>query len=163
MTTKKKVTSTGQTADEAADQLAKRPTRDSVAAALDVIGDRWIFLILREAFFGVRRYDDLRKNLGASPNILADRLRRLVEHGILTKVQYSDHRNRFEYRLTDKGLDLYPMIVLLLAWGDKWESGKKGPPLALVHTPCGHVLSPKLICEACGEGVVAQDVRWKPL
>ncbi|MEO0400644.1 MAG: helix-turn-helix domain-containing protein [Pseudomonadota bacterium] len=138
-----------------------RPARDSVAAALEVIGDRWVFLILREAFFGVKRYDELRKNLGASPNILADRLKRLVDANVLEKTRYSDHKNRFEYQLTEKGLDLYPMIVMLLAWGDKWEAGAAGPPLSLIHEPCGHILTPTVNCSACGEPVRAQDVSWR--
>lgn len=139
----------------------ERPARDSVAAALDVVGDRWVFLILREAFFGVRRYDELRQNTGASPNILADRLKRLVSARIFDRIRYGEHKNRYEYQLTEKGRDLYPTIVMLLAWGDRWESGKKGPPLQLVHRTCGHELDPQVVCGACGDRVSVSDVDWE--
>ncbi|MEL6339503.1 MAG: helix-turn-helix domain-containing protein [Myxococcota bacterium] len=153
MTTKKKATSNSEE--------AARPLRDSVAKALDIVGDRWVFLILREAFFGVRRYDELRQNIGASPTVLADRLRRLVKAKIFKRVRYSDHKNRYDYHLTEKGLDLYPTIVMLMAWGDRWESGKSGPPLRLIHRSCGHTLVPRVICSACEKPIEARDVRWE--
>lgn len=127
-----------------------------------MIGDRWVFLILREAFFGVRRYDALRRNTGASPTVLADRLKRLVAGSVFERVRYGEHKTRYEYRLTKKGRDLYPIIVMLLAWGDRWEAGEDGPPLLLVHEPCGSRLDPRVTCTACGEGVTARDVRWAP-
>lgn len=138
-----------------------RPKRDSVATAIDIVGDRWVFLILREVFFGVKRYNQMQKNIGASPNILADRLKRLVHANVLEKKRYSDHKDRFEYQLTEKGFDLYPMVVLLMKWADKWETGEGGPPLSLNHESCGHPLLPKVTCAACREEVRAQDVSWK--
>lgn len=138
-----------------------RPKTDSVERTLDVVGDRWSFLILREAFFGVRRFDEFRQNTGVAPNILTARLKKLVDHGVFRRARYSGHANRYEYRLTDKGLDLYPMIVLMMRWGDKWLSGPEGPPLTLIHKPCGHVLDAPLRCDACGAAVDAHDMDWK--
>lgn len=138
----------------------QRPARDSVAAALDVIGDRWVFLVLREAFFGVRRFDEMRRNTGVSPNVLTDRLKKLTEAGVFERVRYGGHKNRYDYRLTEKGRDLYPVIVMLLAWGDRWETDD--PPLELVHRSCGAVLGARVVCGACGEVVTARETGWRP-
>ncbi len=139
---------------------SQRPAVDSVERALDQVGDRWTFLILREAFFGERRFDAFRANIGAAPNILTDRLKKLVAYGIFDKVQYGSHSNRFEYRLTEKGLDLYPHIVFLMRWGDRWLSDENGPPLTLIHRQCRSPLKPELKCDTCGEPVSARDVDW---
>jgi DNA-binding HxlR family transcriptional regulator len=101
-----------------------RPAQDSVERALAEVSDRWTFLLLREAFFGVRRFDQFQEAVGASPNILADRLKRLVTHGVFRKVRYSARPPRYEYRLTEKGRDLYPAIVALMQWGDRWHAGR---------------------------------------
>ena len=128
---------------------------------LDIIGDAWTFRILREAFFGARRFDAFKQHTGAAPNILTDRLKKLVRNGIFDRVQYSAHANRFEYRLTEKGRDLYPMIVLMMRWGDTWLDDGKGPPLTLIHTPCGYRLDPVLRCDGCGAAIRAQDMTWE--
>lgn len=105
----------------------------SVARTLEVIGERWTFLVLREAFMGVRRFDELQRNTGVARNILAARLRKLVDNRILERRRYQDRPPRFEYRLTDRGLDLYPAIVALLQWGDRHAAHPAGRPVVLEH------------------------------
>ena len=133
---------------------------DSVARALEVLGDRWTFLILRECFFGVRRYGELARNLGCSRTILTDRLRRLVEAGVLERRRY--RADRHEYRLTDAGLELYPAIVAIMRWGDEHLGDGQGPPLLLRHRSCGEDTDPTLVCSACGEPVSARDMEPHP-
>ena len=139
----------------------RRPQADSVERTLQQVGDHWTFLILREAFFGVRRFDELQCNLSAAPSVLSQRLRRLVAHGILERVRYQERPPRSEYRLTDKGLDLYPVIVLMMRWGDRWLDGGRGAPLRLRHLPCGHDMRPHLTCDGCGAPVEAREVEWR--
>ena len=134
----------------------------SVARTLEVIGERWTMLVLREAFFRVRRFEELQRNTGAARNILSDRLRRLVDHGILERRQYQERPPRFEYRLTEKGLDLYPVLISLMQWGDKHAPGEMGPPVMLEHRTCGNVTSPALVCSECGEPLSARDMRVLP-
>jgi DNA-binding HxlR family transcriptional regulator len=138
--------------------------RDScaVAAALDVLGDRWTLLVLREAFFGVRRFEQLLRNTGAARNILTNRLGRLVDAGILEKRLYSERPPRSEYRLTEKGVDLWPVIIALARWGGKWGELELGPAIALEHKGCGAVIEPQMCCPECGEPVGARDVRVVP-
>ena len=130
----------------------------SVARALSVVGDRWTLLVLRDAFLGVRRFDVFQTSTGATRHRLADRLRKLVRHGILKRVRYQDRPPRFEYRLTEKGIDLYPVVVALTRWGDRWMAGRGGPPVELVHRGCGHQVTPALACPHCGEPVGARDM-----
>lgn len=139
-----------------------RPHADSIERATAQIGDTWTFLILREAFFGVRRFDAFQANLGVAPNTLTDRLKKLVAHEILSRSRYEERPPRFEYRLTEKGLDLYPAIVLLMRWGDRWLDEKRGAPLSLTHERCGAVTRPILVCDACGEPIAAREMRWRP-
>lgn len=136
----------------------------SVAQALDVVGEWWSLLILRDSFQGIRRFDDFHRRLGIARNVLADRLQRLVDEGVLERRRYQSQPDRYEYRLTEKGLDLYPVIVGLLRWGDKWAMGKQGPPVILTHRGCQHDVTPILACPACGEEVGARDMtfRWRP-
>jgi DNA-binding HxlR family transcriptional regulator len=124
----------------------------SVARTLEVVGEKWALLAIREVFLGNGRFDEMARRTGAPRDTLAARLRSLVGAGILDRVQYSDHPPRCEYRLTDAGRDLYPVILTLRHWGDVYLSGKKGPPHPLSHD-CGHPLVPRLVCEACGEDV----------
>ena len=133
----------------------------SVARALQAIGDRWSFRVLRESFLGVRRFEDLLRNLGAARNILTDRLGRLVADGLLERRQYQTRPDRYEYLLTPAGLDLYPSLLLLLVWGDRWRLPPKGPPLILRHETCGKRLHPLLMCQSCGEEVSIRQVRYK--
>jgi DNA-binding HxlR family transcriptional regulator len=131
----------------------------SVARAMEVVGERWTFLVLREAFSGVRRFEDMQRDLGIARNVLADRLGRLVGHGVLVRRPYQDRPVRHEYHLTPMGLDLYPALVGLLQWGDRWLS--EGPPLELVHRECGHATTLQLCCAACGERVSARDMQGR--
>jgi DNA-binding HxlR family transcriptional regulator len=124
--------------------------------------DRSRWWILREAFLGTRRFEDFQSHLGATRHLLADRLRKLVEHGVLERLQYQERPARSEYRLTDKGLDLYPVIAGLVRWGDRWMAGQDGPPLELVHRDCGSAMLPELHCPECGEQVGARDVQVRP-
>lgn len=146
-----------------------RPSRDSVEQAVAEMGDSWSFLILRDAFFGIRRFDGLLKTTGASPNILSARLKKLVGFGILEKRAYNEKPPRFEYRLTQKGRDLYPAIVLLMKWGDHWAGNTEGseaksitkPPIELIHRTCGKPIDPVLECDKCGEPLRVHEMDWK--
>jgi DNA-binding HxlR family transcriptional regulator len=129
---------------------------------VEVIGDRWTVLILRDAFRGVRRFDELASDLGIARNLLASRLRRLVEHGVLQKVPYQERPTRYEYRLTPMGIDLSPALVALMHWGDKYRRGAEAPPLALVHSTCGHELDQVFLCRHCGEEVSPLGIRSRP-
>ncbi len=135
--------------------------RDSVVAALEVIPDRWSALVLREAFFGVRRFSDFRRSLGIARNTLTDRLNRLVEQGVLEKQRIAETNEWQEYRLTDMGLDLYPVTVALMQWGDRWRA-PDGPPLLLTHRECGGELALELSCVRCGAQVDARNANHEP-
>jgi DNA-binding HxlR family transcriptional regulator len=130
----------------------------SLARTLAVMGDRWTLMILRDAFLRVRRFEDFEKSLKIARRVLSERLTLLVEEGILAKVPYQDNPLRHEYRLTDKGLDLYPAILSLVHWGDKYYAGKEGPPVLHTHHACGHDFRSVLTCSECGEAVGARDV-----
>ncbi len=132
----------------------------SVARTLEILGDRWIFLILREAFFGVRNYDQFLSNLGIATNILSDRLKILVAHGIMEKQPDPKDARRIRYRLTEKGLDLFDIVLAFMQWGDRWLADEDGPPLALYHKGCGQHLEPVMNCAACGKKVHARDVAY---
>jgi DNA-binding HxlR family transcriptional regulator len=133
----------------------------SIARTLELVGERWTFLVLRDVFLGVRRFDALQRDLGVARNVLAARLERLVEQEILTRVPYSQRPTRYEYRLTDKGLDLWPAIVELLRWGDRYAA-PQGPPIVIRHTGCGGELGERRICNRCGEPLGVRDVRAEP-
>ena len=124
-------------------------SRCSVAGTLGVVGEKWSLLVLREAFFGVRRFADFQRILGAPKAVLSDRLATLVAQGILDRVPYQaeGERQRHEYRLTDKGIDVYPILVALREWGDRYLAGPDGPPLLTVHRDCGASVSLDLRCE----------------
>ena len=132
---------------------------DSVEAALRQVGDRWTFLLLREAFFGVRRFVDFQRNLGVSRNLLSDRLGQLVDHGILDRRQYQTRPERHEYRLTDKGRDLYGVTVAIMRWGDRWLTDE--PPLRLTHAADGGDIEQELRCTRCGAVLGPHDVHYE--
>jgi DNA-binding HxlR family transcriptional regulator len=134
----------------------------SIARTLEIVGERWTLLILREAFLGVRRFDEMQADLGVARNILDTRLRRLVECGILDRVPYQERPLRHEYRLTDKGRDLWPTIVSLMAWGDRHLADDAGPPVLLEHRDCGGGVDEHRICTRCGERLGPRDVRALP-
>jgi DNA-binding HxlR family transcriptional regulator len=137
-----------------------RPPRDAVEVAVDVLlSDRWTFLILREAFFGVRRYDQMQRNLGIARNVLADRLRQLVAHGMFERVRYRTDPDWYEYRLTERALDVYPVIVGLMRWADKHPAAEEDADgLELVHRSCGKPAEPYLACSHCHEPLTARDI-----
>ena len=130
----------------------------SVAQCLEVVGEWWSLLILRDVFLGVTRFDELQERLGISRNILNQRLGRLVEAGVLTKVRYSEHPPRYDYRLTEKGRDLWPVLTTMRQWGDRYAA-PGGPPLQLVHDGCGEVSEAVMVCSVCGESLGARNVR----
>jgi len=134
----------------------------SVARTLSVVGDRWTMLIIRDAFLGIRRFDHLRDDLGMTPHRLSDRLRKLVRDGILSRIEYQKRPRRFEYRLTEKGIDLYSLLVAMIAWGDRWMAGDAGAPVELFHRRCGHAINPKLTCPSCSETIVPREMSARP-
>ncbi len=131
----------------------------SVARALSVVGERWTLLILRDAFLGTRRFDTFQRNLGITRHRLSERLNKLVEHGVLVKVPYHERPLRHEYRLTRKGLALYPVLMTLARWGDDWMDGGAGAPMEYVHQRCGHQTHPVMTCSECGEALKPEEVK----
>jgi DNA-binding HxlR family transcriptional regulator len=134
----------------------------SAARALELVGERWTLLILRDVLSGARRFDQIQRSLGVARNVLAARLERLVEEGILERRQYSSHPPRDEYFLTEKGLDLWPVLVALISWGDKHAASPAGPPTLIVHKGCGGRMNDRRICERCGEELGVRDARAVP-
>jgi DNA-binding HxlR family transcriptional regulator len=134
----------------------------SIAKALEVIGERWSLLIVRDVMNGRRRFDELQKGLGIARNVLSARLQRLVEEDILERRPYQTSPERHEYFLTEKGLDLWPSLVALLGWGDRHSPEPNGPPMLIVHKECGGRVSDRGICESCGKVLDARDARPVP-
>lgn len=133
----------------------------SIANALEVIGERWTLLALREVFFGVRRFDQIARNTGASRDILATRLRKLVDEGVLAKEQYEEHPPRFEYVLTPSGQDLHQVLLMLMDWGDRHVT--QGPPPIVWEHSCGAVVRPEAVCTHCRKPINPEDmVRQLP-
>ena len=130
----------------------------AIAGTLELIGERWTLLIVRDAFLGVRRFDDFQRSLGIARNVLQARLERLVEAGILKRVRYQERPERFEYRLTRKGVDLWPVLVALMGWGDR-HLFPDGPPVVLRHKGCGGAVDDRRACRSCGAAVDAWDVE----
>jgi len=130
----------------------------SIAQCLEVVGEWWSLLIVRDAFLGIRRFDDFQARLGISRNVLNQRLNHLVEHGIFRRVQYQEHPPRHEYRLTDKGRDLWGVITAMRQWGDAWAA-PDGPPVEVVHLGCGQISRAVPTCSHCGETLDARSVR----
>ena len=125
----------------------------SVAQTLEVVGEWWTMLIIRDAFLGVTRFDRFHERLGISRNILTDRLDNLVEHGVLERRPYQENPVRYDYALTEKGQDLWLVLAAMRQWGDKWEA-PDGPPVVLSHDSCGHLSEVVPTCSHCGETVV---------
>ena len=125
------------------------PHEKMLERALEVLGDRWIAQTIASAFAGVRRFGAFQAELGVAPNILSARLARLVDLGIFERRAYQTRPERFEYRLTDEGRDLFPLIVELIRWGDRWLAGDRGPPQILTHRPCGNPLVGRVTCDQC--------------
>ncbi len=134
----------------------------SVARSTALFGDRWTLLILRDIFMRIRRFSDLQRSLGITKHRLSDRLIRLVDAGILYKDLYDESQKRYEYKLTEKGLDLHPILIAITQWGDKWESDEDGTPIEYIHKSCGQKTKPKMTCQCCGEEVHARNISAIP-
>ncbi len=132
----------------------------SIARTINIIGEWWTPLILRNIFYGVRRFDVLRRQLGISRKVLTDRLNTLVEHEILERVLYQQRPERYEYHLTERGQELFPIIVMLLTWGDKWVCDTSDPPLKLVDRETGETLKPVLIAANNGQEIRYENVQF---
>ncbi len=129
----------------------------SMARALDVIGDPWTPLVLRDVYLGLVRFDHIATDLGISRNLLTQRLAHLVDRGVLARRRYQDRPERYEYTLTESGRELVPVLMALTAWGDRWVGPEQGPPLRFRHA-CGQIIVPTVSCPACGEEISATDV-----
>ncbi|HEX4249313.1 MAG TPA: helix-turn-helix domain-containing protein [Pseudonocardia sp.] len=129
----------------------------SIARTMDLLGDWWTPLVLREAFYGFRRFDEFQRELGIARNTLADRLRRLVDEGLMEKQAYQSDPVRHDYVLTEKGRDFFRVTAAMAAWGDRWLAGEAGPPITLYHRTCGHDTHAEVVCAHCGEPLRAED------
>jgi DNA-binding HxlR family transcriptional regulator len=134
----------------------------SIAGALEVVGERWSLLIVREVFLGVRRFDEMQADLGIARNVLDARLKRLLDQGVLEKRRYQERPPRYEYLLTERGLDLWPTLVALMQWGDRHAAPDAGPPVLLEHKDCGGAVDEHRTCRECGQKLSASDVRARP-
>ena len=133
----------------------------SLAQCLEVVGEWWSLLIIRDVFLGVTRFDRLQERLGISRNVLHQRLEALVGGGVLVKVAYSAHPPRYDYRLTAKGVDLWPVLTAMRQWGDL-HAAPDGPPMQLIHETCGEIAAAQMTCSVCGEPIGPRDVRAVP-
>ena len=133
--------------------------RSQVAQGMAVIGDRWAFMIIRDIYLGVRQFEELRRRSGAARGTLASRLKALVRHGILYKNPYQSAPIRYEYRLTDKGLDLYPVVLMAWRWETRWGKGRDLPP-ELIHDSCGNSVTPSYRCGHCHVDAMPQDMKF---
>ena len=131
----------------------------SIAQTLEIIGEWWTLLILRDSFLGVRRFDEFVERLGIARNVLTTRLDTLVSAGILERRAYDDGRRRFDYVLTEKGRSLWPVLTTIREWGDEWVLGAGNEPVLLEHRACGQLTHTRLVCECCGEPLDARSVR----
>src|SRR5437764_13082395 len=144
--------------------MLKRTYEDqvcSIAGALEVVGERWTLLIVRDLFLGVRRFDDLQRDLGIARNVLRDRLNLLVDEGIVRRRRYQERPERFEYVLTEKGVDLWPVVISLIKWGDRYLA-PDGPPRVVRHRECGGEIDDHLSCRRCGTRLWAWDTVSEP-
>jgi DNA-binding HxlR family transcriptional regulator len=133
----------------------------SVAQTLEVVGEWWSMLIVRDCFLGITKFDDFHERLGISRNILTERLDHLVTRGVLARIPYQHHPVRYDYRLTDKGRDLWLVLTAMRQWGDRWEAAD-GPPVVIDHRACGHETTVVPACSACGEPLDARAVAVRP-
>ncbi|MQY03579.1 winged helix-turn-helix transcriptional regulator [Actinomadura macrotermitis] len=131
----------------------------SVARTLDLAGEPWSLLVVRDVFVGINRFDALRRDLGISRKVLSERLQRLADEGVLERRAYSEHPPRHEYHLTPKGLELCEVMFAIVAWGDRWTAGEAGPPALLRHERCGSLTRARVCCSECGEPLHASEVR----
>ena len=136
----------------------------SIEGTLGLVGEKWTLLILREAFYGVKRFEDIQRGVGCARNLLSSRLAKLVENGVLRREPYREpgRRQRYEYRLTEKGLELFPVIVALMDWGDRWAAGADGPTIEIRHRDCDGGVHADLSCEHGHAGLTARDTYGAP-
>jgi DNA-binding HxlR family transcriptional regulator len=142
------------------DELEEEPC--SMARTIGVIGDRWTLLILRECFLRTRRFEGFQSTLGITRHLLAERLKKLVRQGVLRRIPYQESPKRHEYILTQKGLDLYPIMMALVHWGDTHMVDERGRPLLHEHRKCGKMFNPVMVCSECGEPLSAKEVQVHP-
>jgi DNA-binding HxlR family transcriptional regulator len=131
----------------------------SVARTVSVIGDRWTLLVLRDCFLRVRRFEDFQARLEVTRHVLADRLKKLVRHGVLRRVPYQSRPKRYEYILTQKGLDLYPIMMTIVHWGDVHMVDERGRPRLYEHKLCGKMFDPVMTCSDCGQPLSPKEVH----
>jgi DNA-binding HxlR family transcriptional regulator len=131
----------------------------SIARSLELVGERWSLLVVREIFHGRRKFSEMQRSLGVARNVLTARLQRMVDDGILERRPYSERPERYEYFLTEKGLDLWPVMISLMHWGDKYEAYPDGPPSVVVHKECGGKIDDRRICAKCGKKLNVRDAR----
>jgi DNA-binding HxlR family transcriptional regulator len=134
----------------------------SIAGSLEVLGERWTLLVMREVLLGRTRFADIKRNTGIAPNILSDRLSTLVDQGLLKRRRYTDTPESYEYVPTRKGVDVNPILQALLGWGDKHATPAGGPPRVIVHTTCGHDAHPAMHCSHCGEALDPRETLTRP-
>jgi DNA-binding HxlR family transcriptional regulator len=132
----------------------------SLARSVDVFGDAWTLLLVRDAMHGLSRFDEFQRSLHIARNTLSDRLGKLVDAGIMTKRFYQDNPPRYEYLLTEMGRDFFPVLAAMLAWGDKWLDGGAGAPVTLRHHAPGHSIVSQVICTECGDAVTHDDIQF---
>jgi DNA-binding HxlR family transcriptional regulator len=142
-----------------ASELAKMTC--TIARSVDAIGDPWTIMIMKELFLGQRRFDDIQTYTGISPHLLSVRMKKLEKHGVVQRRAYQQRPTRYEYRLTEKGIDLWPILIAFKDWSAKWGTWPKGEPLAIFHKGCGHLTSLKTVCSHCDEPISARDVSQK--
>ena len=140
-----------------ASQLAKMTC--TIARSVDAIGDPWTIMIIKELFLGQKRFDDIQMYTGMSPHLLSVRMKKLEKHGIVQRRAYQQRPTRYEYRLTEKGIDLWPILVAFKDWSARWSKWPQGEPLNIRHKACGHVTALRVVCSHCGEPINARDVR----
>jgi DNA-binding HxlR family transcriptional regulator len=146
------------------DRLRYSAENCTIRRTLDIVGERWTLLVLREAFYGVRRFEDFVRLLGSPRDVLSARLKTLVDEGILERWPYREpgKRARGEYRLTEKGLELFPALLALMQWGDRWTADRAGPPVELTHRDCGEPLTMEMRCEGGHGPLTVRDIEAKP-
>jgi DNA-binding HxlR family transcriptional regulator len=134
----------------------------TIARSVDLLGEGWTLLVIRQACLGTRRFEDFQRELAIGRNILTLRLNRLVDEGLLRRVEYQQRPVRHEYRLTEKGRDVYPILAAMAAYGDKWLVGPEGTPLVLHHTGCDHDMHAMVTCSKCAQPIDVREVQARP-